>query len=72
MILVYPDSKLRKKTSQITRIDDSLKKTLGQLEKDLLGSDLGVGLAAPQIGQGDKLIYKANYLGGLVDQRKGV
>jgi len=51
MILVYPDSKLRKKTSQITRIDDSLKKTLGQLEKDLLGSDLGVGLAAPQIGQ---------------------
>lgn len=25
-----------------------------------------------QITQGDKLIYKANYLGGLVDQRRGV
>lgn len=25
-----------------------------------------------QIKQGDKLIYKANYLGGLVDQREGV
>jgi len=25
-----------------------------------------------RIIQGDKLIYKANYLGGLVDQRKGV
>lgn len=25
-----------------------------------------------QITQGNKLIYKANYLGGLVDQRKGV
>lgn len=25
-----------------------------------------------QIMQGDKLIYKANYIGGLVDQRKGV
>lgn len=25
-----------------------------------------------QIMQGDKLIYKANYMGGLVDQKKGV
>lgn len=25
-----------------------------------------------QITQGDKLIYKANYIGGLVDQRQGV
>lgn len=25
-----------------------------------------------QITQADKLIYKANYMGGLVDQRKGV
>ena len=25
-----------------------------------------------QITQGDKLVYKANYIGGLVDQRRGV
>ena len=25
-----------------------------------------------QIMQGDKLIYKANYIGGFVDQKKGV
>lgn len=25
-----------------------------------------------KITQGDKLIYKANYLGGLVDQRGGI
>lgn len=29
-------------------------------------------LGEEQITQGDKLIYKANYLGGLVDQKKGV
>jgi len=51
MIFIYPNKKLKTKTPQITQINDQLTKTIKQLKDDLSNSDLGIGLAAPQIGK---------------------
>ena len=48
-ILEYPNPLLKKKSSKVEKIDDTLRKVL----KDMLETmydDVGVGLAAPQVG----------------------
>jgi len=55
MIVVYPNKKLRIKTPQITQVNNQLVKTIKKLEDRLNNSNLGIGLAAPQIGKQDRI-----------------
>jgi len=51
MILVYPNTSLRKKAGKIAKLSPETEKAILQLEKDLSVSEIGVGLSAPQIGK---------------------
>jgi len=49
--LVYPHPSLRQKTIPVKQVDQELQTTVRLLEKALGQSQLGIGLAAPQIGR---------------------
>ena len=51
MILVYPNTSLRKKAGKIAKLSPETEKAILQLEKDLSASEIGIGLSAPQIGK---------------------
>jgi len=49
-IIVYPNDVLRKKVSEVTKIDKVTAKEIGELKKLLAEGENAAGLAAPQIG----------------------
>ncbi len=49
-ILTIPHLTLRQKSQEVTHLDRHLKRLLTDLQITLLHSEIGVGLAAPQIG----------------------
>lgn len=54
-ILTYPDSRLKKKSTQVKKIDDSIFKLLDDMAETMYHAP-GVGLAAPQIGKNLRVI----------------
>lgn len=54
-ILTYPDPFLLKKASLVTRVDDKIRDLIGDMFETMYASS-GVGLAAPQIGVGKRVI----------------
>lgn len=50
MILTYPNDVLKAMSAPFSKVTGELKATIDELEKELTASDIGVGLAAPQIG----------------------
>lgn len=49
-ILIFPHEKLRLISSQVKTVDNHLTKLLKDMQKHLVGKNVGVGLAAPQLG----------------------
>ncbi len=54
-IVTYPDSRLRQKTEKITKIDGRLRELIDEMFQ-AMRDDHGVGLAAPQVGIGKRLV----------------
>lgn len=51
MIVVYPSASLEKKSAKISNLNSEVEETISILKKDLLSSEVGVGLSAPQVGK---------------------
>jgi len=66
MIVVYPDPVLRKKCRPVKAGDSELAKTIDLLKKGLADSEIGVGLAAPQVGR-DQRVFLIRELGHSCD-----
>lgn len=49
-ILTYPHQELRQKSEEITSVDRHVRRLIKDLETTLIHHEIGVGLAAPQIG----------------------
>ena len=49
-ILKYPDETLKKTSDQVESFDDELRKFLADLEETMRAGPGGVGIAAPQVG----------------------
>jgi len=49
-ILKYPDSRLKKKSDEVTVFDDALRDFIRDLEQTMRAGPGGVGIAAPQVG----------------------
>ncbi len=54
-ILTYPDPFLSTKASKVARMDDSVRKLIDDMFETMYAAS-GVGLAAPQIGEGRRVI----------------
>ena len=54
-ILIYPDSRLRKKSVQVKKFDNKLYKLLDDMAETMYNAP-GVGLAAPQVGENIRAI----------------
>ena len=54
-ILTYPDPRLKKKSSEVQKIDKSVFKLLDDMAETMYEAP-GVGLAAPQVGQNIRVI----------------
>jgi len=50
MILTYPNDILKAMSTPFSKVTEELRVTADELAKELADSDIGVGLAAPQIG----------------------
>lgn len=54
-ILVYPDPFLKRKALPVSRVDDRIRELVGDMFETMRAAS-GVGLAAPQIGVGRRVI----------------
>lgn len=54
-ILIYPHEKLRRRSSAIEQVDRHLYKLIKAVKKQLVDKNVGVGLAAPQLGINQRL-----------------
>lgn len=61
-ILIYPHEKLRRSCTPIQQVDRHLYKLIKSVKKQLVDKNVGVGLAAPQLGINQRLF--AIYLPG--------
>jgi peptide deformylase len=66
-IIVYPDPRLRKPSDPVQTFDDKLKALVAKMF-ELMRSDKGVGLAAPQVGKNIRL-FVVNATGEPGDDR---
>ena len=55
-ILIYPDSRLKKVSRQISVVDESVKKFIFDLEKTMRAGPPSVGIAAPQVGRFERIV----------------
>jgi len=55
-ILTHPDERLRRVASVVTCFDQKLAAQFSALEKTMRAGPGGVGIAAPQIGENDRMI----------------
>lgn len=54
-ILVYPDPFLARKAAPVARVDDRLRSLIRDMFETMYGAE-GIGLAAPQVGVGKRII----------------
>jgi len=54
-ILVYPDPFLARKASSVARVDERVRRLIGDMFETMYASD-GIGLAATQVGIGKRVI----------------
>lgn len=55
-ILIYPDSRLKKVSRQISVVDESVKKFIFDLEETMRAGPPSVGIAAPQVGRFERIV----------------
>lgn len=54
-ILTYPDERLKKVSVPVERFDDELREFIKDLEQTMRAGPGGVGIAAPQVGQAQRI-----------------
>ena len=55
-ILIYPDSRLKKVSRQISVVDESVNKFIFDLEETMRAGPPSVGIAAPQVGRFERIV----------------
>ena len=54
-ILTYPDEQLKQQCDSVTRFNDELRQFIAELEAFMRTQPGGIGIAAPQVGRGQRI-----------------